>query len=130
MKRLPTLESFIVEDLSNRELDLIEEYADELFALVGIDVEFTRHFKERVNDIRNKKPISMEELRDLFRKTYKKYGDKLPNFKKDSEAVIKDMASNINMPFVITFDGGEMDLVAKTIMRKKDFKSSNPTMSV
>ena len=34
----------ITEDISQQDLDAIEKYADKLFAKVGIDVEFTRHF--------------------------------------------------------------------------------------
>ena len=48
----------ISEDVSRSDLDQIERYADKLFAAVGIDVEFTRHFLDRVNDERNKKPIN------------------------------------------------------------------------
>ena len=40
----------ISEDVSRSDLDQIERYADKLFAAVGIDVEFTRHFLDRVND--------------------------------------------------------------------------------
>ena len=54
------------EDVSRSDLDQIEKYADRLFAAVGIDVEFTRHFLDRVNDERNKKPINTAELIRLF----------------------------------------------------------------
>ena len=43
-----------------------------------------------------------------------------------AEAVIKDMKTDINMPFVINIDRkGMLDLVAKTIMRKKNFKTTS-----
>ena len=48
----------LTERVSRSDLDQIEKYADKLFAAVGIDVEFTRHFLDRVNDERNKKPIN------------------------------------------------------------------------
>ena len=41
------------EEISQRDLDGIEKFADRLFAKVGIDVEFTRHFIDRVNDETN-----------------------------------------------------------------------------
>ena len=41
--------------VTRSDLIQIEKYADRLFAKVGIDVEFTRHFVDRVNDDRNKK---------------------------------------------------------------------------
>ena len=49
----------------------------------------------------------------------------------DAEAVIYDMETDVNMPFVINVDRkGMLDLVAKTIMRKKDFKTRNQKLRV
>ena len=70
------------EFISDRELSKVEDYADDLFNPLGIDVEFTEHFRERLNDPRNRKQIETDELKDLFRKLYLKYGQKLPNFRK------------------------------------------------
>ena len=121
----------IKEDVSKSDLDQVEKYADKLFAAVGIDVEFTRHFLDRVNDERNKKPINTAELIRLFRLTYKKHGKKIPKMGPDAQAVIRDMETDINMPFVLNVDkSGMLDLVAKTVMRKKDFKTPNPKLNV
>ena len=47
----------------------------------------------------------------------------------DAEAVVTDMETD--MPFVINLDkGGMLDLVAKTVMRKKDFKTSSQKLKV
>jgi hypothetical protein len=92
------------EDISKSDLDQIEKYADKLFLSVGIDIEFTRHFLDRVNDSRNKKPITSAELIRLFRLTYKKYGKKIPKMGADSQAVIHDMETDVNMPFVLNLD--------------------------
>lgn len=120
------------EEISKRDLDGIEKFADRLFAKVGIDVEFTRHFLDRVNDERNKKQITTAELTRLFKQTYNKHGKKIPQLGPDAEAVLKDMQTDINMPFVLKWDSKtqEFDLVAKTIMRKKGFATSNQTLSV
>ena len=56
------------------DLNQVEKYADRLFAKVGVDVEFTRHFVDRVNDERNKKQISVAELVRIFNKVYQKFG--------------------------------------------------------
>ena len=121
----------IKEDVSKSDLDQVEKYADKLFAAVGIDVEFTRHFLDRVNDERNKKPINTAELIRLFRLTYKKHGKKIPKMGPDAQAVVRDMETDINMPFVLNVDrSGMLDMVAKTVMRKKDFKTSNPKLNV
>lgn len=124
--------SQIREEITQRDLDGIEKFADRLFAKVGIDVEFTRHFLDRVNDERNKKQITTAELTRLFKQTYNKHGKKIPQLGPDAEAVLKDMRTDINMPFVLKWDKGtqEFDLVAKTIMRKKGFATSNQTLSV
>jgi len=121
----------IKEDVSKSDLDQVEKYADKLFAAVGIDVEFTRHFLDRVNDERNKKPINTAELIRLFRLTYKKHGKKIPKMGPDAQAVVRDMETDINMPFVLNVDrSGMLDMVAKTVMRKKDFKTSNLKLNV
>ena len=130
-KEKSRLKGSIREDVTKSDLDQVEKYADKLFAAVGIDVEFTRHFLDRVNDERNKKPINTAELIRLFRLTYKKYGKKIPKMGPDAQAVVRDMETDINMPFVLNVDkSGMLDLVAKTVMRKKDFKTSNPKLNV
>ena len=130
-KEKSRLKGSIREDVTKTDLDQVEKYADKLFAAVGIDVEFTRHFLDRVNDERNKKPINTAELIRLFRLTYKKHGKKIPKMGPDAQAVVRDMETDINMPFVLNVDkSGMLDLVAKTVMRKKYFKTSNPKLNV
>jgi hypothetical protein len=128
--KIKTFKQF-TEDISKSDLDQVEKYADRLFKAVGIDVEFTRHFLDRVNDSRNKKPINQAELIRLFRLTYKKYGKRISKMGDDAQAVIHDMETDVNMPFVLNLDKNNMiDLVAKTVMRKKDFKTSNTKLEV
>ena len=116
-------------EIKKSDLDQVEKYADRIFASLGIDVEFTRHFLDRVNDKRNVKQITPAELTRLFKQSYKKYGKKIAQLGPDAEAVINDMKTDINMPFVLNLKGGELELIAKTVMRKKDFKTSGPKMS-
>ena len=123
------LHDIILEDITKRDLDQIEKYADKLFGVVGIDVEFTRHFMDRVNDARNKAPITTSELVRLFKQSFKKYGKKIAKLGPDAEAVINDMKTNINMPFVLDLKGGKLELIAKTVMRKKDFRTSGPKLA-
>ena len=49
-----------------------------------------------------------------------------------AQAVIADMNSDVNIPFVLTIDkkNNELDLIAKTVMRKKDFRTSKPVLRV
>ena len=108
-------------------LDKLESYLDQLFAALGIDVEFTRHFLQRVNDPRNREQITLKELAILFKDAYIKYGKKIAQMGPDAEAVIKDMRSDINVPFALDWDSSkqELDLIAKTVMRKKNFHTPN-----
>jgi len=112
-------------EVKKSDLDQIEKYADRLFASLDIDVEFTRHFLDRVNDERNVKQITPSELTRLFKQTYKKHGKTIARLGPDAQAVISDMKTDINMPFVLNLKGGELELVAKTVMRKKNFKTPN-----
>ena len=117
--------------VTKSDIDQVERYADKLFAAVGIDVEFTRHFMDRVNDARNVKQITTSELVRLFKQSYKKYGKKIAKMSDDANAVINDMKTDINMPFVLNHKKGEIELVVKTVMRKKNFttSASSPKLS-
>jgi hypothetical protein len=117
------MESFklYVEKLSRRDLDDVERNIDKVFADLGIDVEFTRHFIDRVNDERNGKDITKDELEDLFIKAKEKYGRKIHSMKPSHEAVLTDLGTWVNLPFVLNKVGNELELVAKTVMRKKNF---------
>jgi len=123
---------FLDEDLSKADLDAVERMADKLFAKVGIDVEFTRHFLDRVNDARNKKPISSGELVRIFKLTYKKHGSKISGLGNNAEATLHDINSHVNIPFILKWDAKnqEFDMISKTVMRKKDFKSNDPKLEV
>ena len=118
------------EDISKSQLDSIEGYADKLFAKLGIDIEFTRHFLDRLNDKRNNKPISVAELVGIFKRLHRKHGKPLSKIDNDFNAVVKDFNNNINIPFAINVTPEDIDLVAKTIMRKKDFKTSTPVIAL
>ena len=119
-------------EITKAHLNAIEKYADKLFSKVGIDVEFTRHFLDRVNDVRNKKQITNAELVRLFKQTYAKYGKKIAKLGPDAEAVLNDIRTDVNMPFVLKWDAknNELDMVAKTVMRKKDFKTPDQKLVI
>jgi len=121
-------DNFITKD----ELKAIETLVDSLFKQVGMDVAFTKHFYDRLNDERNGKPISTSELMALFRKSYAKYGQALSKMSPDIEGVLKDINTSINVPFILKWDDSkqELDLVAKTVMRKKNFMSDTKMYTV
>ena len=106
-------------------LDALEAHIDNVFNKLGIDVGFTNHFLDRVNDERNGKQITIRELGRLFAKEYKRWGKPIAQMGPDKEAIMKDLESDINIPFVLKWNRktNQLDLVAKTVMRKKNFKS-------
>ena len=126
------MESFklYVEKLSMKDLDDVERNIDKVFADIGIDVEFTKHFIDRVNDERNGKDITKQELEDLFIKAKQKYGNKIHDMKPSHEAVLTDVGTWVNLPFVINKVGKDLELVAKTVMRKKNFQTRTKKMFV
>jgi hypothetical protein len=122
----------LVEEVSQSQLKELEKYLDQLFKILNVDVSFTKHFLDRVNDSRNGKPITVDELQLLFKKTIQKYGKRIPALGPDAEAVLNDMQTQINLPFVLKWDrdSEELDLVAKTVMRKKNFMTHNQKFTV
>lgn len=126
------LKQLLNEKITLSQLKSVENYVDRLFAGIEIDVTFTKHFKERMNDARNGKDITPDELIQLFSKAYAKHAHKIDKLDPDMERVITDMQSDINVPFVIAFNKRtyEFELVTKTVMRKRGFSSSVPKLRV
>lgn len=118
------------EEVSQKQLNDLEKFADRLLKKFDVDVEFTRHFADRMNDARNKPAITVAELQRVFKKIAK---NKAKNIRQnpDSEAVIKDLQMDLNLPVVIKYDRNkdEFEVVNKTIMRKKDFKTTSKTIT-
>ena len=115
------------EDVSQQELNDLEKFADRLLNKFDVDIEFTRHFADRMNDKRNKPAITVAELQRLFKKMAQNKGKKIKKHG-NSEAILKDMQSDLNLPVVINWKNGEFEVVNKTIMRKKAFKSPDPEL--
>lgn len=118
------------EEVSARQLNDLEKFADRILAKFDVDIEFTRHFRDRMNDDRNKPAITVNELQRVFKKIAK---NKAKNIRQnpDSEAVIKDLQSDLNLPVVINYNRNkdEFEVINKTIMRKKNFKSTSKTIT-
>jgi len=107
-----------------KQIKTFETVVDKLFKKYGIDFNFTRHFGDRMGDDRNDPCISMKELADFIKKIYKRQGKSIKGVA-GAEAVIKDMQSDLNIPVAVKYDqrNDEFDVVMKTVMRKKNFKT-------
>lgn len=116
------------EEVSMRQLNDIERFADKLLARYDIDIEFTRHFLERVNDSRNDPEITIAELQRFFKKIAREKGNKIHNHE-DLEVVLKDISAQLNLPAVIERrSDGDFEVTMKTIMRKRNFRSTSPSV--
>ena len=104
-------------EMAQSNLNTIEKYADSQMS--PEDIEFTNHFFDRVNDPRNGKEITDAELTGFFKRLARHKKEFTDFINKYKEIVVTDSRSNINIPFVKSAN----KIIAKTIMRKDDFKS-------
>lgn len=113
-----------IQEMTSSELKSVERYADA--ELDPVDVEFGNHFFDRLNDPRNGKEITPDELISFFNRLAKKKEAFISFVKRYNEFVVKDKNSNINIPFVSQVN----QALAKTIMRKPGFMSPDPTIAL
>ena len=94
-----------------RELD---RQLDSLMYPVGLDVQFTNHFIERL--LGRERRVTIEEIVVTFEKLKRRYKKRLLAAKKMGkyDAVLKDLSNDLNIAF--TIEG--KDLVNLTIKRK------------
>jgi hypothetical protein len=116
------------EDVTQKQLNDLETFADRLLNKFDVDIEFTKHFADRMNDDRNKPAITIPELELLFKKMADNQGKKIKKYG-NKEAILKDMQSDLNLPIVVNWKNGEFEVVHKTIMRKKNFKSPDKVIT-
>lgn len=112
------------EIISSTALKSIEKFADAV--LSPLDVEFTRHFFDRLNDPRNEKPITSSELISFFKRLASKKDHLIQFLKKYREMVASDSNTDINIPFVNKVD----TILAKTIMRKHGFRTPDAKLTI
>ena len=136
-------EFYLGEDITPKQLSDTRKSVNKQFSSLGMLVDLqTRHFKKRVDDTRNTKPISSAELIGVFKRAAKKWKSK--NFtdtilntvdpitgNKDNQAVIYDKQTDINVAAVLnTTRSRTPEFVVKTILRKKEFATRSPRLEV
>lgn len=114
---------------SFNEIKDLEKFADRLLNKFGVDIQFTKHFAERMSSDRNHPCIKLAELQSLFKRIEANKAEKIKKHP-NGEFVIVDAQKDLNLPVVITYKNGEFDVVAKTIMRKKNFLTTSPKIRV
>ena len=92
----------------------LEKQLDNLMRPVGLDVEFSRHFVERI--LGRERRITIDEVVSAFAKLKAKFKKRLLSAKKKPryEAILKDFSNDLNIVFGIS--GGELTNI--TIKRK------------
>jgi hypothetical protein len=123
MKHFQLFEQFISEKVNLR---YVEKIADEL--MDPIDVEFTRHFFDRLTrkEHEGAAEITNDDLINFFKRLAKDK-DRFDRFiSAYDEVIVNDRSSRINIPFKNEVD----TIIAKTIMRKADFKAPEPKFKI
>ena len=57
-----------MKSFTQKDVNDLEKFADRILAKYGIDVEFTRHFVDRLNDPRNSPEIKVSELQSSLKR--------------------------------------------------------------
>lgn len=121
------------DQISKNEIHNLELALDILFSKLDIDVDLSsKHFFDRLNDIRNNPKISLSELSNIFKEVYQKYGKLIKKLDNNDQGVLKDLATQLNIPFIIRYDDAkDLDILkAKTVMRKPNFTTPDPVYPV
>lgn len=115
-------------EITWHEINQLEKHLDAIWKHLGIDIDFTKHFVERVNDPRNKKQITIAELQKIFTEVAKKYGKLIaskvtPESEKVFDSVLTDLSTKVNTPVIVHWDkkDKELKMLAKTVMRVNHF---------
>ena len=110
-----------INEIPMGDLQKIDTYADK--QLKPVDVVLTdKHFFDRLNDPRNGKEVTNAELIGFFKRLGKKKKEFVSFLNQYNQIVAKDNRTNLNIPFMKQAN----KIIAKTIMRKDDFKTSSP----
>ena len=115
-------------------MQAFEKIVDKLFARFKIGFSFSKHFRERLGDNRNRPCIDMKELAEMLKRLYAmvKSGKETLSKHLDTEVVLKDIQTHLNIPVAVEYDRkkDELDVRCKTVMRKKAFSTPNKIVTV
>jgi hypothetical protein len=114
-----------INEIPMGDLQKIDQFADK--KLNPVDVVLTdKHFFDRLNDPRNGKEISQAELIGFFKRLSKHKKEFVEFLEKYNSVVAVDDRTNINIPFMKQANKA----IAKTVMRKKDFKTPDKKLDI
>lgn len=99
--------------MSRGDINKLEDKLDELFSTIGVDIEFTTHFKNRIR----LRKIDGNEIADTFTKLYRKYKNKINN--DNFKAIVVDISNYLNIPISVQDNpnSDEKDMFLITIFK-------------
>jgi hypothetical protein len=123
--KMNKIEESTINEIPMGDLQKIDQFADK--KLNPVDVVLTdKHFFDRLNDPRNGKEISQAELIGFFKRLSKKKKEFVEFLNQYNSLVAVDDRTNINIPFMKQANKA----IAKTVMRKKDFKTPDKKLDI
>ncbi len=104
---------------SPSEVVQLEQQLDQMFSTLGLDVEFSRHFIERI--LGREKNVTVQAVVNTFSKLKGKYKARLLKAKKlggQYQAVLRDFDTDLNIVFGIKSTKAGHELINITIKQK------------
>jgi len=103
---------------STAEVIELEKQLDKMFATLGLDVQFTRHFIERI--LGRERDVTVQSILHSFDQLKRKYKSRLLGAKKNPgySAVLRDFDQDLNIVFGIKPTASGHELTNITIKRK------------
>jgi len=123
------------EKWTKEDLLSLEKILDRLYNAIGFDWEPDKkgHFLEQLNNPRNDgRPITFEEVQTMFTNMFHMHRNALKKQSLKIQAVIKYNEKELNSPFLLKYNerSGKIEMIPKTVMRKKNFGTSNKVYNV
>jgi len=118
-------EAKTINEIPKAKVQQVDKFADK--QLNPIDVDLTgKHFFDRLQDPRNRKEITQAELIGFFKRLKKSKKEFINFLNKYQQIVVTDDRTKLNIPFMKKANKA----IAKTIMRKNNFRTSNAKLTV
>ena len=115
----------ILSEIPMSDLKGVDRIADKFLNPIDIDLT-SKHFFDRLNDPRNGKEITTAELVGFFKRLKRHKKDFIKFLNQYKEFVAIDDRSKLNIPFMKNANKA----IAKTVMRKDDFKTTSQKLNI
>ena len=117
--------------ISADDISTLEHVLNEKFSKERLRFKMSVHFvRDRMNHERNTPPITITELQGIFNRLTTIHISKLLKLKHNESVNVRCLTTDINIPCVMSksvSSGGAQssEVIAITVMRKKDFKAKD-----